>query len=101
MKIRPGLCELGAAIALCAANAGNGEPWLAGLYLACGLMVIASLPILWLNYRALPARFRATFLNCVVLPYSTFLVVLPRILMLPLANHLMCDPDTPRESKGK
>lgn len=88
MRTKPGLVELGAGIALCAASAGNGESWLIGLYLACGLMVIASLPILCLNYCCLSAKFRATFLNCVVLPYSTFLIVLQRVLMLPLAEHL-------------
>lgn len=101
MKIMPGLCELGAAFVLCAASAGNGETWLSGLYLALALMLIASLPVLFLNYRALPARFRATFLNCIVLPYSTFLVVLPRVLMLPLAEHLKNAPEQTSDVKRK
>ena len=102
MKKKSGLCELVVAITLCAGSAANGDPWWAGLYLAFSLMLIASLPTLFLNYRALPATFRCSFLNCIVLPYSTLLVLLPRILMLPLADHLMFwGPEASGESKRK
>lgn len=101
MKIKPGLCELAVAVALCAVSVSDGRSWEAGLYLAGCLMAFAIIPLLVLNHYGLPAMFRATLLNCVVLPYSTFLVVLPRVLMLPLAERLLDEPETPPAPKDQ
>lgn len=101
MKIKPGLCELVVAIAFCTVDAMAGKSWTTGLYFAICLMATASIPLLVLNHFGLPAKFRAPLLNCVVLPYSTFLVVLPRVLMLPLAERLLVEPDAPTEIKGE
>lgn len=87
--IKPGVCELVAAIIFCAASVGNGVSWLSGLLPAVVLMSVASLPVVLLNYRALPHGHRARLISCVILPYSTFLVVLPRILIFPIAEQAM------------
>lgn len=86
---KPGVCELVAAIIFCAASVGNGNSWLSGLLPAVVLMSVASLPVMLLNYRALLPGYRARFISCLILPYSTFLVVLPRILLLPTAEQAM------------
>ncbi|WGK63451.1 hypothetical protein QAO71_16910 (plasmid) [Halopseudomonas sp. SMJS2] len=88
MKIKPGLFELVIAITLSVVLATAGKSWTEGLFLAGYLMVIASIPLLALNYFGLPAKYKASIPNCLLLPYSTFLVVLPRVLLLPLAEHL-------------